>query len=236
MDALQIQEPQLPQIKMWNNQRVVTFKDIDSVHERPYGTAKRNFNRNKKFFVADVDYFEVPYSEFSTNFVPNQTSKGGNPNNEVVLLTETGYLMVVKSLKDDLSWTVQRQLVNGYFKAQEQKQQKPKQLEDLPPWELGTSAPQWPTPPERIWYNGNKPKINQICKEMNISHRTLFHRILTELGNWYDIKDRKELYKATYGIYPRYNMDLLDEFEDMEEVAENYLEFLENSLQNYRPR
>lgn len=102
-------------VKEYRSQRVITFKDIDTVHERPEGTAKRNFNVNREHFIKDEDYFTIPYSEFCTNFVPN--SKGGNPNNEVVLLTEQGYLMLVKSFTDDLAWTVQRQLVNGYFKA-----------------------------------------------------------------------------------------------------------------------
>lgn len=33
-------------IKEYKGQRVVTFKDIDMVHERPEGTARRNFNTN----------------------------------------------------------------------------------------------------------------------------------------------------------------------------------------------
>ena len=35
-------------VKVYQNQRVITFKDIDTVHERPEGTARRNFNTNKK--------------------------------------------------------------------------------------------------------------------------------------------------------------------------------------------
>lgn len=38
-------------IKEYKGKRVVTFKDIDMVHERPDGTAKRNFNTNKSRFV-----------------------------------------------------------------------------------------------------------------------------------------------------------------------------------------
>lgn len=104
-------------VKEYNGQRVVTFKDIDTVHGRPEGTAKRNFNNNKEHFILDEDYFIIPYSEFSTNFVQNP--KGGNPNNEVILLTEQGYLMLVKSFTDDLAWTVQRQLVNSYFRVRQ---------------------------------------------------------------------------------------------------------------------
>lgn len=35
-------------IKEYKGQRVVTFKDIDMVHGRPDGTARRNFNTNKR--------------------------------------------------------------------------------------------------------------------------------------------------------------------------------------------
>ena len=31
------------QIKMWNGQRVVTFRDIDTVHNRSEGTARKRF-------------------------------------------------------------------------------------------------------------------------------------------------------------------------------------------------
>lgn len=41
-------------------------------------------------------------------------------------MTEQGYLMLVKPFSDDLSWEVQRQLVNGYFKVR-------KLAEDLSP-------------------------------------------------------------------------------------------------------
>lgn len=37
-------------IKEYNGQRVVTLKDIDSVHKRLEGTARKRFNDNKKTF------------------------------------------------------------------------------------------------------------------------------------------------------------------------------------------
>ena len=43
------------QIREYNGQRVVTFKDIDTVHHRPSGTARKSFNRNKKdLFKAKI--------------------------------------------------------------------------------------------------------------------------------------------------------------------------------------
>lgn len=53
-------------VKEYKGQRVVTFKDIDTVHQRPDGTARRNFNTNKKHFIEGEDYFKISPNEFRT--------------------------------------------------------------------------------------------------------------------------------------------------------------------------
>lgn len=111
-------ENQEIQVKEFNGQRVVTFKDIDRVHERARGTAKRNFNENKQRLIEGVDYFFVNQKDVGANFV--QTYGFDNRAPSGALITETGYLMIVKSLRDDLAWKVQRQLVNCYFKVKEE--------------------------------------------------------------------------------------------------------------------
>lgn len=105
------------QVKEYRGQRVVTMKEIDAVHERPAGTARKRFNGNKQHFVEGVDYFTLNQpSEIRTLDI--KRPQGGVP--EVVsLITESGYLMLVKSFTDDLAWQVQRQLVNSYFRVSE---------------------------------------------------------------------------------------------------------------------
>lgn len=100
-------------VKEFNGQRVVTFKDIDVLHERVDGTAKSNFYENKKHFIENEDYFIITKSlkyEIPTLEIPNRG---------ITVLTESGYLMLVKSLQDDLAWKVQRELVNNYFRAKQ---------------------------------------------------------------------------------------------------------------------
>lgn len=111
------------QIKEFNGQRVVTFKDIDAAHERPEGTARKRFNDNKDRFIEGVDYYKISPSEFRTAIGEMDTRQ----QNDVVLVTESGYLMITKSLKDDRAWAVHRSLVNNYFRFKEQvTQSKPK--------------------------------------------------------------------------------------------------------------
>lgn len=42
-------------IKEYNGQRVVTFKDIDAVNNRPEGTVRKRFNDNRKHFIDGED-------------------------------------------------------------------------------------------------------------------------------------------------------------------------------------
>ena len=98
-------------VKQYKGQRVLTFKDIDMVHGRTDGTARRNFNSNKKHFVEGEDYYKIQPNEIRTVGI---TSPNGG-----TIVTESGYLMLVKSFTDDLSWEVQRQLVKSYFRGKE---------------------------------------------------------------------------------------------------------------------
>lgn len=104
-------------VKEFENQRVVTFKDIDTVHERPEGTAGRNFRVNRRRFIEDVDFFEINQPDEIRRF-GFERPQGGVPG-KVILVTESGYLMLAKSLTDDLAWKVQRELVNNYFRGKQ---------------------------------------------------------------------------------------------------------------------
>lgn len=119
-NSIRINSSKLP-IREYNGQRVVTFKDIDAVHGRPEGTARKRFNDNKKHFTKGFDYFKITPSEFRTAI----GKMDNRQQNDVIVLAESGYLMLAKSFTDDLAWKVQRELVNNYFRG---KTPEPEQL------------------------------------------------------------------------------------------------------------
>lgn len=108
-------------IKEYQGKRVVTFKDIDTVHKRREGTASRNFNQNRNRFIEDVDFFKIKITD---NEIRSQFGISPNAGGTVMLITETGYLMLVKSFTDDLAWKVQRELVDSYFLARAEQEEK----------------------------------------------------------------------------------------------------------------
>jgi len=88
-------------------QRVVSYKQIAELHQTQEANLRNNFKRNKRHFIEGVDFFNIrerPADSINLLHTKNY-------------FTESGYLMLVKSLTDDLSWEVQRMLVNSYFRA-----------------------------------------------------------------------------------------------------------------------
>ena len=104
--------------KEYNGERVVTAWDIAEVHGREVKKINQQFNRNIDKLIVGEDYFILNREEFSKshkvtqNFIPNNVK-------ELLLFTKTGYLMLVKTFEDDLSWKIQRELINNYFNKQE---------------------------------------------------------------------------------------------------------------------
>lgn len=109
--VITIHNTQLPIVE-YRGQRVVTLAMIDQAHERPDDTAGRNFREHRQRFIEGADYFLLSKSQN----LEIQGLGAEVPNRGLIVLTEQGYLMIVKSLTDDLAWDVQRQLVNRYFR------------------------------------------------------------------------------------------------------------------------
>lgn len=108
-------------VKIYKGQRVVTFKDIDMVHERPDGTARKRFADNRERFIEGIDYFVVTPKTLEESQKSEKRTSGiyeVNPRG-TAFITESGYLMLVKSFTDDLAWTVQRKLVDSYFRVKQ---------------------------------------------------------------------------------------------------------------------
>ena len=206
-------------IKEYNGERVVTLRDIDFVHQKKSGSSKRTFERYKSHFILNEDYFELTRKDLGDKLSPNEKIVG-NPNLKTYLLTESGYLMVVKGFTDDLSWQVQRSLVNGYFKAKAQPQTAvaPVQVEDTKYNTSGT-----PLPKTKSWYDRNVEKINWICSRLGWQQSTVIHKLLVRVGAEYDLNEADRIYQQETGREKRYMLDLVDYFPELADMATNWI-------------
>lgn len=78
----------------------------------------------------------------------------------------------------------------------------------------------------KTWFQRNNWKMKMICKEMDWSRKYLYHRILSELSEFYNLPVIENMYIKKNGHKPQYKMDLLDYFPQLQETAERYVDFL----------
>ncbi|KMV68684.1 toxin Bro [bacteria symbiont BFo2 of Frankliniella occidentalis] len=150
MSAIILSNQNLPLVE-YKGQRVVTFAMVDQAHQRPNGTAKAAFNRNKTRFTEGKHYFSLNADQIrdevkATGYV-KRTQLDGKATSDVkrrqmkgvkttegikrtqlvnelfpkhtksgIVITEMGYLLLVKPFTDELSWQIQEQLVEAYFR------------------------------------------------------------------------------------------------------------------------
>lgn len=203
------------EIREYNGQRVVTLKDIDRVHEKKTDTAKKSFQKHKKHFILGEDYFEITRRELGERYSPKEKIMG-NPSLTTYLLTESGYLMIVKTFTDDLSWQVQRQLVNAYFKAKAQPQTAvaPVQVEDAKYNTSNTLVPK-----VKSWYIRNRSNLEWVAYKTNCKLSYVCHRLLKRIGEEYDLDAAKKIYEAETGHAPQYPLDIVDYFPQLSAMA-----------------
>lgn len=109
------------ELKEYNGERIVTAWDIADLHEKEISKVNENFKYNIDKFIENEDYYVLQRNKFSESefrvqkFIPNNVK-------EIILFTESGYLLLTKTFTDERSWNIQRQLVKSYFKLKELKE------------------------------------------------------------------------------------------------------------------
>lgn len=191
--------------KTLDGKPVLTFRDIDAIHHRPEGSAKRNFNTNRQRFIEGEDFFKITPSEFRTAI----GDMDARQQNDVTLFTESGYLMIVKSFTDDWAWEVQRKLVKTYFRAKELAAEQPKPMSTNDLFELqlkinreyesklnalaeradstdrkiSTITDVFAAPPtdEERWREEMNRRVRAMCEEYGLNYHTTIGEMYAEL-------------------------------------------------------
>lgn len=220
------------QIREYNGQRVVTFKDIDMVHQRPTGTAYRNFRNNKQHFVEGEDFIKICVDEIRRNKIMDISAKARA---DITMITESGYLMLVKSFTDDLSWKVQRQLVNAYFKVKNELEQTAVSDDmEFSERKIPVRTATTPVPLQSSFYQRYRRKMDRVANRMNCSSTYIYSKVLKRVNESYDLEKCEKLFVKETGHAPKYTMDLLTYFEELGEVGGEFVDRIEEeSIRRY---
>lgn len=182
----------------YSGQPVLTFNLIDKVHNRVEGTARKRFSDNRKRFIGGEDFYELDSESLSVFRTEFPDVVGANAPS-LTLITESGYLMLVKSFTDDLSWQIQRQLVKLYFRV--------KNLTEQPAPQPTLSAEQWEAIRKLVHW------IAVNCHFHNSAEHAVYERIRFAHG----LRNAKEL-------RPEHFDDAKSELEGLKMLAEQHLD------------
>lgn len=132
------------------------------------------------------------------------------------LWTERGALLHAKSINTDKAWDVYEQLLDTYFRAQE-----------MFAAENDSPVSQMSLPKVPNWHSINYKRIDNLCSVLGIDRKHMYHLILLRCSESYDLNEAKKMYKRERGFAPQYAIDIVGYFPELKEIADDYLQELE---------
>ena len=212
-------------IKEYDGKRVITFKDIDRVHERPDGTAKKRFIEGEDYFVHQTYEARQLFGVMAPN--------------GLTTVTESGYLMISKVFDDDIAWDVQRKLVNSYFRAKEAISQDPviiamqmitetmrlmqQDISSIKEQQLQAQR-QIPKKSFSRWTSKMFPKYQLLMDYFDIDRKELYHNLFLELQNLYpdiDLAQMQDDYCFENKLDSCFTMDVIEHNKELRTLFEH---------------
>ena len=76
------------------------------------------------------------------------------------------------------------------------------------------------------WFRKNNWKLKIIMERFGWTRKFLYHKILVELSDIYDLELEEKFYVKRFGYRPEYKLDLLDGSKSLARLATGYINYL----------
>jgi Rha family phage regulatory protein len=76
------------------------------------------------------------------------------------------------------------------------------------------------------WFRKNNWKLKIIMEQFGWTRKFLYHKILVELSDIYDLELEEKFYVRRFGYRPEYKLDLLDGSKSLARLATGYINYL----------
>ena len=76
------------------------------------------------------------------------------------------------------------------------------------------------------WFRKNNWKLKIIMEQFGWTRKFLYHKILVELSDIYDLELEEKFYVKRFGYRPEYKFDLLDGSKSLARLATGYINYL----------
>ena len=99
---------------VYRGHRVLTYEMVSNVHGVGVDTIQKSYQRNSRHFIEGEHTFLIEGMELQQlrslwTLSPSASS--------IRVFTEQGYYLLVKPMRDDLSWEIQGEMAKAYFRS-----------------------------------------------------------------------------------------------------------------------
>lgn len=110
-ELITIDNNNLPIIE-WEGKRVITLAMIDKLHGKADGAAWNTLTNHRRRFILNRDGYLLKGKKVLDTLPEGTVDRRAS---QLWLITETGYLLLIKIMRDDRAWDVHQSVVTTYF-------------------------------------------------------------------------------------------------------------------------
>lgn len=85
---------------------------------------------------------------------------------------------------------------------------------------------------QKSWFGENNWKIQILCEQTEWERKYLYHKILRELSDVYNLPLIEQMYISHYGDSPKYALDLVEYSPSLQRMATNYIDYLLKEIED----
>ena len=206
---------------MINVQETITSVEVAEMIEKEHKYLMRNIRR----YTKDMMGAKISPTDFwiESNYIDNQ-----NRSKPCYLITKIGCEFLAHKTTGTKGTIFTARYINRFHEMEEKLKSDAKStLYSEPPSELPRkNTNSYVLPPANKWYYRNKDKLHYICQKLDIPMKEMYRGVLWYLGQEYDLDAANEIYYKRTGIHPKYPMNIVSFFPELEKLADEFLELV----------
>lgn len=214
-----------------NVQETITSMEVAKMVETTHRNVMRKLDgrldskKPVKGYVQILTEAQMGVSEF---FVPSTYIDSSGKENKCYLITKKGCEFLAHKFTGEKGVIFTARYINRFHEMEEKLKSDKLYTAKC---EISSELPRknvnsYVLPPANKWYHKNKETLHYICKKLDIPMKEMYHGVLWYLGEEYDLDAANEIYYKRTGIHPKYPINIVSFFPELETLADEFLELV----------
>lgn len=200
-----------------SNEKTISSLEVAEMVDKTHANLLRDIKRYQKQMIQPNEKGEIKIDV--SDFFKESTYKTEQGKELLCYdITKKGCEFIAHKLTGVKGTVFTARYINK-FHDMEQELQQPKQPEL-------TEKERFLLKNSKTWFQRNNWKMKMICDGFGWERKYLYHKILSELSDIYNLGAIERMYENINGHKPKYKMDLMDYFYPLQVTADKYIDYL----------